>query len=130
LTNFLEHVHPEHRKETSSILSAMMDKQSLLIVTVPFSHPYHPDPIDTMFRPKPTDLAQIFPNFELVSSAIVSSNTYLEDLFNMPTRKVLRSVLRLFTPFYKFDRWVGCMHNVLWLYRPYLVSCIVLARKN
>ncbi len=130
LTNLLEHVHHERRHQVCSILSAMMDKQSLLIITVPFSYPYHPDPIDTMFRPEPTEVAQMFPSFELVSSVIVSSKTYLQDLRTMHPRKAVKSVLRLFVPFYKFDRWVGCVHRLLWLYRPYSVSCIVLARKN
>ena len=130
LTNLLEHLHPERRHKVCSILTAIMDKQSLLIITVPFSFPYHPDPIDTMFRPEPTEIAQIFPNFELVSSAIVSSNTYVQVLRTMNAGKVAKSVLRLFVPFYKFDLWLGCMHNLLWLYRPYSVSCLVLARRT
>jgi hypothetical protein len=130
LSNLLEHLHPEHRDKVCPILCEIMDKQSLLIITVPFSYPYHPDPIDTMFRPRPNEVAQMFPNFEMVSSAIIAGNTYLQDLLRMPAHKVVKSVLRIFAPFYKFDHWLGCMHNFLWLYRPYSVSCVLLARVN
>jgi hypothetical protein len=130
VTNLLEHLHPEQRKEVCPIVSSIMDKQSSLVITVPFSYPYHPDPIDTMFRPEPTEVAHIFPNFELVSNAIVSSDTYLQVLHKMRAGKVAKSVLRLFAPFYKFDHWLGCMHNLVWLYRPYSVSCIVLERRS
>jgi hypothetical protein len=112
------------------IMSTITEKQSLLIITVPFSYPYHPDPIDTLFRPTTTEVAQMFPNFEPVSSALIRSNTYLQDLRAMPPHKVVKSAVRLFLPFYKFNRWLGCMHNFFWLYKPYSVSCVVLARNN
>lgn len=130
LTNLLEHIHSQHRREVCYTLSAIMDKESLLIITVPFSYPYHPDPIDTLFRPSPTEVAQVFPNFSSVSSAIITSNTYLHDLRTMPTHKAIKSILRLFAPFFRFDHWLGCMHNLFWLYRPYSVSCVVLERKT
>jgi hypothetical protein len=128
LANFLEHLLPERRHEVPSVLSEMMNDHSILIVTVPFSYPYHPDPIDSLFRPNPDELATMFPKCGVVSSAIITGNTYLDDLRRMPTRKVAKSVLRMFAPFYKFDRWLGCVHNLLWLYKPYSVSCVVLAR--
>jgi hypothetical protein len=42
-----------------------------LVVTVPRSFPYHPDPIDTMFRPSPADLARMVAPLVEVSSAEV-----------------------------------------------------------
>ena len=130
LTNVLEHVTSEYRRQFCKIMSAIAEKPCLLIITVPFSFPYHPDPIDTRFRPTPTQVAQMFPNFQPVSSALISGNTYLQDLRMMPPHKVVKSAVRLCVPFYKWNRWLGCMHNLFWLYRPYSVSCVVLARNN
>ena len=50
VSNLIEHV--EDIRETFSVIAGLMDNQSVLICSGPVIYPYHPDPIDNMFRPK------------------------------------------------------------------------------
>jgi SAM-dependent methyltransferase len=54
-TNLLEHV--TDRAAVIRNLHAITKPGGWLIVTVPHRYPYHPDPIDTGFRPSPPELA-------------------------------------------------------------------------
>ncbi len=57
----------------------------LLVVTVPFSYPYHPDPIDTYYRPDPEDMSrELFPGLRLVRAEIVDGPTYAPELLRRP----------------------------------------------
>ncbi|MFY0534931.1 hypothetical protein [Nannocystis pusilla] len=58
--NMLEHV--TDRAALAERLAALVPAGGLLVVTVPFSYPYHPDPIDTYYRPDPEDMSrELFP---------------------------------------------------------------------
>ena len=46
-----------------------------LIVTVPFSYPYHRDPIDTMYRPSPSELSQLFAGARMLDGTILGAGT-------------------------------------------------------
>jgi hypothetical protein len=50
--NLLEHVLDPERLALHCL--ELLPRGGLLFVTVPFSYPYHRDPIDTMYRPDPT----------------------------------------------------------------------------
>jgi len=54
--NLLEHV--TDRPQTMRALGAMLAPDGHLVVTVPHRFPYHEDPIDTMYRPGPQELAR------------------------------------------------------------------------
>jgi hypothetical protein len=68
--NVLEHV-PDPSMLAASLAKLVDATGGHLIVTVPRSFPYHPDPIDTMFRPSPADLARMVAPLVEVSSAEV-----------------------------------------------------------
>ncbi len=68
--NVLEHV-PDPSLLASSLAGLVDATGGHMIVTVPRSFPYHPDPIDTMFRPSPADLARMVAPLVEVSSAEV-----------------------------------------------------------
>lgn len=53
-TNLLEHV-PD-RGAVFSNLKRLVRPSGHIVVTVPSLHPYHADPIDTMYRPSPEEL--------------------------------------------------------------------------
>jgi hypothetical protein len=44
-------------------------------VSVPYRFPYHPDPIDTLFRPHVTELIQLFPRSRVLCAEVVSAGT-------------------------------------------------------
>ena len=69
--NVLEHVLD--RTRFAAALEEIVAPGGYLIVTCPRRFPYHADPIDTLFRPDPAELAALFPLLRLQSSAIVGS---------------------------------------------------------
>jgi len=74
ISNLLEHI-PDYMIGIESIKS-MLNTGDLLILSGPKSFPYHPDPIDNMFRPSIKELRQYFENdFEIKDLQIVKSGT-------------------------------------------------------
>lgn len=57
-TSLLEHV--SNISTTASNISSCISKNGYLIITVPYTYPYHPDPIDNLFRPHPNELKSLF----------------------------------------------------------------------
>jgi SAM-dependent methyltransferase len=69
-SNMLEHV--TDRELVVTRLRDLTAPGGLLVVTVPHVYPYHPDPIDTMFRPTDAELRQLVGDgYETVASAVV-----------------------------------------------------------
>lgn len=129
-TNMLEQVSDP--KKLADICKKLVRPGGHIIVSVPRSFPYHPDPIDTYFRPTPADIANLFSDCEIVKSEIVSERTYWQELSTLDIQKRLITILKLgihlFAPFYKWDRWKERLHPLLWLFRRYRVSVVVLRR--
>ena len=73
-SNLLEHL--EDRKTFCDALVKIMNKETLLIISVPYSFPYHEDPIDTMYRPNLDELQIAFPSLKLVEGDIVDCGTF------------------------------------------------------
>jgi len=71
-TSLLEHV--PNRKLIIERIGELAKPGAVLIVSVPYIWPYHPDPIDTMFRPTDTELLKEFPAeyYEKIASNILS----------------------------------------------------------
>ena len=70
----------EHLADVKNPVKAVSDAVvpgGYLIVTVPRAYPYHPDPIDTMFRPSPAEVAALFPELTCVASAEVPCGTLI-----------------------------------------------------
>ena len=65
--NVLEHV-PEPERIAAAI-EAAVPPGGFAFVTVPRRFPYHPGPIDTMFRPSPAELRALFPRLDEVDAA-------------------------------------------------------------
>jgi SAM-dependent methyltransferase len=69
-SNLLEHV--VDRELVVSRLRDLTAPGGLLVVTVPHVYPYHPDPIDTLFRPTDTELeALLGADLDVQESAIL-----------------------------------------------------------
>jgi hypothetical protein len=70
-SNLLEHV--TDRELVVGRLRDLTEPGGLLVVTVPHVYPYHPDPIDTLFRPTDTELRELVGDgFEPVDSSILA----------------------------------------------------------
>ena len=93
ISNLLEHI-PDYMVGIESIKS-MLKTGDLLILSGPKSFPYHPDPIDNMFRPSISELNSYFASdFEIIDLRIVRSGTVLFSTALMQNTKSTGKVLR------------------------------------
>ena len=121
-TNVLEHVAELAR--FCAALGGLVETGGYLIVTVPRSYPYHRDPIDTMFRPTPQEIAALFPNFTPVVMEIQDTESYWYKLRQRPWL-ILRQILRAPFPFLGFTKWKRSMSKLYWLFAPYQQSIFI-----
>jgi len=63
VSNLLEHV--EDINLTVNNIGALVPPSGNLILTGPLIFPYHPDPIDNMFRPTLQEVSDLFKDFEI-----------------------------------------------------------------
>ena len=98
------------------------------LFTVPLSYPYHPDPIDTMLRLTADELAAMMPGWEVVKSREIVAGNYLRDLraSGEPFIRLAKQVARVMLPFYRPRQWKPNAHRLLWLFRPYRMSLVLL----
>lgn len=122
--NMFEHV--ADRGALARRCAALVPVGGTLIVTVPASYPYHPDPIDTYYRPEPGDMArELFPELTCVRAETVVGPTYAPELLRRPWLLV-RDLRRL--PGLRDSPGGTAGSRLRWLLKPYRVSCVVLRR--
>lgn len=105
------------------------------LFSVPSSYPYHPDPIDTMLRPSPDELAAMLPGWTVVKARELVTGSYWQDLkrSGKPLTRLVRHAARVAMPFYRPHKWRVNASRLMWLFWPYSVSIVLLkkpARKS
>jgi SAM-dependent methyltransferase len=128
--NILEHlIDPQ---AFADACSSLVRPGGYMVVTVPYSYPYHADPIDTMLRVDPQALAGFFPGWELVRGEVVESQTFLEETLahSDGVSRLVRHLLKVLAPFYRPRQWRTNAHRALWLFRPYKVSVALLRKPH
>jgi len=124
--NLLEHVAEPERLARHCL--AMLADGGLVFVTVPYSYPYHRDPIDTMYRPGPQELAELFAGARLLHGTILGAGrSYRDDVRQRPWL-LLRHVARFPVPFLSFEKWRRSMAKLYWLGAEYRITCAVFER--
>lgn len=137
--NLLEHIDPI--KPICDSFKTIVAPNGYLVVSVPYRYPYHPDPIDTMFRPKIKDLEELLGGFELVKGEIINGRrnvkgkngeirqeqNYFQTLMN-DKGYALRLLFRSLLPFYKFSNWWNTVRYFPNLFTPYKVTCVILKK--
>jgi hypothetical protein len=103
LSNVLEHV--TNRQEICDVIMRILQPRGYVFVTGPQHYPYHPDPIDTMFRPSIAEVHALFPGTELVDSAVLDSGNWRQWKVAERGRPLGRVFLRLLFPFYRPLSW-------------------------
>lgn len=112
--------------------ASFVEPGGFLLITGPYSYPYHLDPIDTLYRPGPEEIRRLFPDFSCLHEAIVPDSTYLHDLLSQNTsRQLIRliggHVLKFpYLLLADFERFKARYHRYFWLFRPYLSTVVVL----
>jgi SAM-dependent methyltransferase len=136
--NLLEHL--ENRQLLIDSLTAIVPARGFLLITVPKQYPYHLDPIDTMYRPNPAELSALFPEFEILHAEIVLARrqikkngtlvyhkNYFEQLKEDP-KLFLRLLFRCLLPFYKIANWRITLNDLVNMFKPFSVTCVVLKK--
>src|SRR5262249_33975931 len=67
-THMFEHVRD--REALARRILDILPKRGLFFVTVPKSYFHHADPLDTMFRPTPEELAGLFPGQDILEREV------------------------------------------------------------
>ena len=125
--NLLEHVTRPERLAQHCL--EILPKGGLAFVSAPFSYPYHRDPIDTMYRPTPVELAALFGGADLVAAAIIGAGRSYRDEVRRRPWIVLRHIARLPAPFVSFERWKRSMAKLYWLFAEYRITCAVFEKR-
>ena len=121
--NLLEHVVEPGRLARHCL--DLVGTGGLLFITVPFSYPYHRDPIDTMYRPNPAELAQLLAGARLLDSTILGTGLSYRDTVRDRPWILLRHAWRLPIPFLSFEKWKRSMARLYWLVAEYRITCAV-----
>lgn len=123
-TSVLEHV--EDREAFARRLTELVAPGGVLMLSVPRAFPWHPDPIDTMFRPTVHELAALFPGMRLRASAEVPCGR-LGDLVASDLPGAFSRLLKpgkgagTGAPRASLFQWLWP-----WLVRPFEMTCVVL----
>ncbi|MCH8153366.1 MAG: hypothetical protein IH830_13450 [Planctomycetes bacterium] len=125
-TNILEHV--ANREGFCRVCEDLLPAAGLLLVSVPYRYPYHPDPIDTLFRPDLGQLKRLWRDLDFVEGKIVSFGNY----FRAMRRKkwlIARDAYLVFAGVAKIDRWRVLVGNYRFLFSRYEASCAVFRKR-
>lgn len=129
-TNLLEHV--EKRAQIAATLTEVVEPGGRLFISVPYRFPYHPDPIDTMYRPTPEELAGLFPGTVVQSGAVVPCGTLLTLLMTYcrwTPRRVLGAVFKRGPKPTTTAAQPSRLRTLLpWCFKAFRTTCLVLQR--
>ncbi len=132
LCNILEHV--KNPKELCERIMEISNEKTIIIVTVPFSFPYHRDPIDTLFRPSPEELIKNFNDVEVIHKEIIEGSNFGEHLKKLNHAaafiRLTKEILKIFIHLVTFQIKRIKFSRILWLRKNYAVSLVVLKKIN
>jgi Methyltransferase domain len=122
-THMFEHV--VDRDELRRRILAVLPPGGLFFVTVPSSYHEHRDPIDTMYRPSPAELASAFSQHSILEQRELVGHTYWTHVRKRPLTLLFRHTSRFFLPFLGWRQWKRSMTKLYWLFHPYKVAAII-----
>jgi hypothetical protein len=122
-THMFEHVLD--RQDLARRLLALLPERGLFFVTVPSSYHEHHDPIDTLFRPTPNELAALFAGQQILEKTELVGETYWGHIARRPVTLFFRHFIRFFVPFLGLKAWKRSMRKLYWLFHPYKVAAVI-----
>ena len=123
--NIFEHV--ADREGFATICDDILLPGGQMIVSVPHSYPYHPDPIDTYYRPRPADIACLFPGYSTLDAKSLKCGSYWADLEG-GAAEIVTTIVRSAILRGGVEASKARIHRLLWLFRHYQVSVVVLKK--
>ena len=129
--NILEHVTDP--AAVARLIVAVVQTGGYLFVSCPFRFPYHPDPIDTMFRPDPATLARLFPGTTIHRQDVVNAGTVLTYFLARASQNpgaLLGTVRRRTANFGEPEGMGSALHLLRWMFRRFQETCVVLRKEH
>jgi SAM-dependent methyltransferase len=83
-SNVLEHV--VDRPAFAAAITRLLPEGGRALITVPNRFPYHPDPIDTNYRPLPQELSALFDGLQATQEVLLRCGGLFELVFANPQR--------------------------------------------
>jgi SAM-dependent methyltransferase len=124
--NILEHVRDP--AELALRCTELVTPGGIIVVTVPHSYPRHADPIDTLYRPTPAEMAALFRGTTLLAAEIIDVGESYRDEVRRRPWILFRPLARLPFPFLDVEKWTASMQKPYWLLHNYQVSAAILRR--
>ena len=124
--NLLEHV--VDRSGVCQGMLGILPPGGYVFITCPKSFPFHPDPIDTLFRPGIEDLAALFPGADVCAAEIIACGSWWGTLKG-PQDLFLR-VCRMFVRFWRRRAFYRDSAKVAHLFKGFRVTCLVLRKES
>jgi hypothetical protein len=84
-SNVLEHV--PNPRDVARAIEGCLGAGGYAVITVPRRFPYHPGPIDTLFRPSPEELRGLFPHLSYEHGAEVRTESLVRYLLSSSTKR-------------------------------------------
>ncbi|OWK35540.1 class I SAM-dependent methyltransferase [Fimbriiglobus ruber] len=130
-SNLLEHV--PNREEIGRATVAAVEPGGYLLASCPNRFPYHPDPIDTMYRPGVEELARLFPGTKLIRGEVIGCGTlatYLAAKIAHDPPALAKNVFRRKAQMIRAtERGLSAVQWVPWLWRTFYQVAVVLRKK-
>ncbi len=123
--NVLEHVADP--RAISAKLERVVKPGGYLVITVPNRFPYHPDPIDTRFRPGLTELSALFPNCRVVVGTLLDCGTGW-DYVDRSLLAMISKVKRRMSGLQEHGGVKGSASFLAWLFRTFRQTCALLVK--
>jgi hypothetical protein len=128
ISNLLEHVR--NREAVAAACEEIVGSGGLILATVPASFPFHADPIDTYYRPSPSELAALFKRSRVLLTEDLITRTYREDWKARGStgwKELAKTVGWSLIFFARPKSFASRAHRWLWYSRPYRVSIALLS---
>lgn len=128
LSNLLEHVR--NREAVAAACEEIVGPGGLILTTVPSSFPFHADPIDTYYRPSPSELAALFTRSRALLNEELTVRTYSEDWKARGStgwKELAKTAGWSFIFFARPKSFASRAHRWFWYSRPYRVSIALLS---
>jgi hypothetical protein len=127
ISNLLEHV--ANRQEICNVAMKILPPGGYLFVTGPYDYPYHPDPIDTMFRPTIAEVHAHFPHTTIVDCAIIDSGNWRQWNIGERGRSLGRTIARLLMPLYRPTKWWELARQSPYIFK-HITAYVLILRKE
>lgn len=124
--NILEHVRDP--AELALRCTELVTPGGIIVATVPHSYPRHADPIDSLYRPEPQEMAMLFRGTTVLAAEIIDVGQSYRDEVRRRPWILLRHLARLPFPFLDVEKWTASMQKPYWLFHNYRVSAALLRR--